>query len=618
MIGNWLDWASGPRAQAAMLLVGLGALALSLVVLMLTRWGQVKPLSKCIALSIFAHILLLAYAYGVRLFGDPPVRFAEPVITVTLAPAESASSPEPLEEDSQQENPSAEPSKTPVPSESRQPDHADTGEPRSRLLAPSSLDAPPSPSPEAAGMPRLPLRTSEWTPRRAMETAQVPDVFDGAEDVPQLSDRALESPQPEALASDHDHTEQASNQAARSTAVPADARPAVGDDALPLVPVVPTSVDVPLDSRVAASAIATRQIPDARDVPERYRARVAPNRDEILLRNGGGPQTEAAVDAALRWLAANQQADGRWDSSLHDGGRETKTLGHDRHGAGAEADSAITGLAILAFLAAGHTHLDGEFQEHVRRGLEYLLRIQAADGDLGGRARLFARMYCHGMATLALSEAYAMTRDERLRPYVERAVRFTVRAQDATSGGWRYQPGDPGDMSQFGWQLMALQSADLAGIPIRSQVRAGMIRFLNSVAAGPHRGLASYRPGARPSRTMTAEALVCRLFLRNRLDAPAEAEAIAFLMHETPRSGPMNLYYWYYATLALFQTGGPAWDAWNQALQERLLGAQETVGAAAGSWSPRTVWGGYGGRVYSTALATLCLEVYYRYLPVLE
>ena len=115
---------------------------------------------------------------------------------------------------------------------------------------------------------------------------------------------------------------------------------------------------------------------------------------------------------------------------------------------------------------------------------------------------------------------------------------------------------------------------------------------------------------------MTAEALACRLFLQVDSDRAAIDEAVRFVMQELPTNGPMNLYYWYYATLALFQTGGDAWTTWNTSLQERLLAAQGTSGELAGSWPTATIWGGYGGRVYTTAMGALCLEVYYRHLPV--
>jgi hypothetical protein len=290
--------------------------------------------------------------------------------------------------------------------------------------------------------------------------------------------------------------------------------------------------------------------------------------------------------------------------------------GHDRQGAGTDADTGITGLAVLAFLGNGHTHLEGTYRKNVQRGLEYLLRSQAPDGNLAGPARLYAQMYCHGMAALALSEALAMTGDERIRPYVERAVDYTVASQHAISGGWRYQPGDMGDMSQFGWQVMALKSAALAGVPVPQKTREGMLHFLQRCEQGLHGGLAGYRPGTPASRPMTAEALACRYFLDLAPDPTLVREAADYMLGDLPQSGTPNFYYWYYGTLSLFQVQGEAWSHWNEALQRELLRLQRTDGQMAGSWNPETVWGCYGGRVYSTAMASLCLEVYYRYLPL--
>ena len=148
---------------------------------------------------------------------------------------------------------------------------------------------------------------------------------------------------------------------------------------------------------------------------------------------------------------------------MHGGGAETRAvLNENRDRAGAKADTGITGLALLAFLGTGHTHLEGEFRTEVQHGLEYLLRQQISSGCMAGEARYYARMYCHGMATLALSEAYAMTGDHRMKSAVQRAIGYSVRSQDAPTGGWRYQPGQKGDMSQFGWQVMALRSAESA------------------------------------------------------------------------------------------------------------------------------------------------------------
>jgi hypothetical protein len=224
-------------------------------------------------------------------------------------------------------------------------------------------------------------------------------------------------------------------------------------------------------------------------------------------------------------------------------------------------------------------------------------------------------MYCHGIASLALSEAYALTGDRRLHEPVRRAVNYTLAAQHV-GGGWRYQPHDAGDLSQFGWQLMSLKSAEMAGLRIPDETRVRMIRFLRSVTAGRYKGLASYRPGERVNRPMTAEALACRFFLDADNGPETVEEAAAFISQELPRGDQVNLYYWYYGTLALFQKHDADWVRWNNALQSQLLPRQRSDGAMLGSWDPDQVWGGYGGRVYSTSLACLCLEAYYRYLPV--
>jgi len=220
------------------------------------------------------------------------------------------------------------------------------------------------------------------------------------------------------------------------------------------------------------------------------------------------------------------------------------------------------------------------------------------------------------MATFALGEAYGMTGDENLREPVRRAVARTLRDQNPTSGGWRYYPGDPGDTSQLGWQLMALKSAELAGIPMPDVTQRGAVRFLESVRAGQHGGLASYRPGERPTRPMTAEALACRQFLGLFPDYSLAREAGDYLLAELPGQGAKNFYYWYYGTLAMFQLQGPHWERWNSSLRTTLVRSQRKSGPLAGSWDTDTVWGSYGGRVYTTALGALCLEVYYRFLPL--
>ncbi len=354
-----------------------------------------------------------------------------------------------------------------------------------------------------------------------------------------------------------------------------------------------------------------------RELPTIYKLRMAPDRSRQAQQRGATTSSEAAVKAAMKWLADSQSPDGRWDARGHGAGNEPMVSGRNRQNAGLRADTGMTGLALLVFLASGHTHQEGLYQTNVRHAVEYLLRIQARDGNLGGQASTYAAMYCHAMAALALSEGYAMSGDHRLAEPVRRAVAFTIAAEDPSGGGWRYIPGNPGDTSQLGWQVMVLKSAELAGIPIPRQTRLRAIRFLDSVSSGRYRGLAAYRPNQQATRPMTAEALVCRQFLGMGPDHPLGKEAGDFLLGELPGEGKKaNLYYWYYATLGMYQLQGDHWRRWNNAMQTTLVESQHKTGPLAGSWDPDTVWGSYGGRIYSTTLAALCLEVYYRFLPL--
>lgn len=383
--------------------------------------------------------------------------------------------------------------------------------------------------------------------------------------------------------------------------------------------------------------------PEARDltggrtldeVPQVYRSRLEPNRSDRAQQLGATAGSEQAVERALDWLARHQDADGRWDAGAYkspDGtvvpGQDDHTIhcppGEICHGTCAywEADTALTGLSLLAFLGAGHTQIDGgKHAKTVARGLEFLLASQKPDGDLRGDSKAVG-MYCHSMAALALCEAYALTGDARLRRPVERAVNFLVLAQAPGGMGWRYSPRERlGDTSVLGWVVMVLKSAREVGIPISEPVRAGTLAWLDRVAAGPARGLARYQPGKEVTPSMTAEAWVCRQFLGTGGPSAASTEAADHLLRNGPDRGPVNLYYWYYGTLAMFQHGGGAWTRWNASVRDRLVQTQRLTGHQAGSWDPNTegAYDRYGGRIYCTALGTLTLEVYYRFLRLYD
>jgi hypothetical protein len=364
-----------------------------------------------------------------------------------------------------------------------------------------------------------------------------------------------------------------------------------------------------------------------------YRLRGLENRKSSARKYGGTDASERSVELSLRWLAENQTKEGYWDSERHGGGNvKTDADGKDPRGVdvsdgvpGKKANTGVTALAILAFLGAGYTHEEGQYAEVVEKALDWLIRNQRQDGFLGGDATYYESMYCHAMATYAMAEAFGMQSDPSvdtgLREPLSRAVTYILSNQNP-DGGWRYRKGQQSDMSMFGWQLMALKSADIAGIKIPGTAVKQMREFLAARSLGQRKGLAGYAVSLvtndpmPPTASMTAEALFCKQMLGISRSSPACTEAVEYLMERPPKRSETNLYYWYYATLAMYQYGGKEWLEWNAAIRDELVATQVTDGELAGSWEPRCVWGPYGGRIYSTAVSTLCLEVYYRFLPL--
>lgn len=344
-------------------------------------------------------------------------------------------------------------------------------------------------------------------------------------------------------------------------------------------------------------------------IEEPYRLRRPEVRIKVIEDMGGTPETEQAVKDALAWLAAHQSDDGRWDIDGFD--EQCGKCG----GAGkiGNQDVAATALAALAFLGAGHTHMhEGTYRENVKRAVDWLVSQAKDDGDLRGRGN----MYDQGMATIALAEAYGMTKDASLRLVVERAVAFIAAAQNPKTGGWRYYPRLDSDTSVFGWQVMALKSAAMSGLSVPDDVLKSAAKWLDHVSSGRSGGLYAYQAGESPSFAMVAEGMFSRQLLGRKPSHPSMKETAEYLRQRLPGGSETNFYYYYYGTLAMFQHQGPPWEDWNRAMRKVLLPTQAESDARRGSWAPEGQWSSEGGRVVQTALATLCLEVYYRYLPL--
>jgi hypothetical protein len=349
-------------------------------------------------------------------------------------------------------------------------------------------------------------------------------------------------------------------------------------------------------------------------VSSNFAARDPRLRVEVVKHEGGTTLTEAAVARGLRWLSNHQNEDGSW--SLAGFQNVTKcTCGGGGHFHGRAPGTA---LAMLPFLGAGQTHLVGRYKGNVAKGLRWILENQGKDGDLRAGSVANEGMYTHGQGAIVLCEAFAMTGDEQLRVPAQKAIDFICKSQ-YRDGGWRYQPSPReqlGDTSVVGWQLMALQSARAANLSVPDDTLELAGRYLDSVQHND-RSRYSYMARGAPTPVMTAEGLLCRIYLGWNKSDPGLMKGVSFLAkNHLPSNNDANIYYWYYGTQTMHHVGGPEWEQWNIKMRDILTMSQETSGHAAGSWTPRGEHAAAGGRIYMTSLAVCTLEVYYRHLPI--
>jgi hypothetical protein len=339
-----------------------------------------------------------------------------------------------------------------------------------------------------------------------------------------------------------------------------------------------------------------------------------------LLKRGGSDASEAAVARGLKWLAKHQLSDGGWNFDLEKC-PNCKGLCNDS-GDAPEARLAATALGLLPFLGAGQTHREGQYKEVVRKGIYYLTTHTKNEGGFLSMHEPKGRMYSHGLCTIALCEAYAMTGDTNLKEYAQSAINFIVYAQDPVGGGWRYEPREDGDTSVVGWQIMALKSAQMAGLEVPNSVFNRATKFLDSVQSDDGSTYGYIAPSAGFPRATSSVGLLCRMYMGWKKDNPALKRGVTKISREGPSipartNITSDMYYNYYATQVLRHWGGHEFDEWNLKVREWLIESQGKEKHEAGSWFFSFAnHASVGGRLYCTAMATMMLEVYYRHLPI--
>jgi hypothetical protein len=258
----------------------------------------------------------------------------------------------------------------------------------------------------------------------------------------------------------------------------------------------------------------------------------------------------------------------------------------------------------------------------VKRGLDWLVAHQGNDGNLVTDNNEQV-IYSHAIGAFALAEACALARaasedpDPKHLKALREAVKFLERSQH-DDGGWRYTTDihELGDTSVSGWAVLALKSAKEADVKVDPACVDKAVRYFKTCETGE--GQTAYTAGGGlNSEATTGVGMLVHHFLIGKSDTPlvkAAAKHLAGVAEGVGKDAPWVDYYtWYNCTLGMFLAGGEPWERWNKVVRDRVIGLQAKEGCAKGSWPPSDPYGGTGGRVYSTSLAILTLEVYYRF-----
>ena len=358
------------------------------------------------------------------------------------------------------------------------------------------------------------------------------------------------------------------------------------------------------------------------------------------LSAGGGRPVAEAIKAGLEWLKDHQSEDGYWDVDDYFNNNVSGKSGATDGAGIAAQDIGISGLALLAFLGDGSSTKQGEYRTTVKKGIKWLGDMQDEDTGLIGEQVGHSFVYDHAIAALAMAENYYDSKNPFQKRQTQKAMNFIGMAR-APYGGWRYEVPSDGDTdtSITGWMIFALKAGDDAGLKIDKEGYLGALEWLDSVTdegngrigyIGPERGGRSSRSKqneddypADQSEAMTGVGLLTRFFLgQNPDDAPIMKTHGDLLLRALPvwdekELGKLDMYYWYYATYAMYQLGGQYWKKWKGAMEDAIVKNARKDGDYKGSWDPIGAWGYQGGRVYSTATMVLTLEVYYRYSRLL-
>lgn len=312
------------------------------------------------------------------------------------------------------------------------------------------------------------------------------------------------------------------------------------------------------------------------------------------------PETETAINSGLQYLVTQQNANGSF---------------------GQQVPVASTALALMAFMVQGNFPERPPYGEPMKKGLDFLL--QSATANKRGNGFMGSSMYEHGLATLALSEAWGMSsRKDDIREVLKKAVELIIHSQN-DQGGWRYKP-EPkdADLSVTVMQLVALASAQEAGIAVPDETIQKAIKYVKSSAAdqgGFLYQLSQKKPGAKAQMPCSA-AGVLSLFMCGERDSAEAQLSLKYLLNLQDKKNQPTAHFFYanyYAVQCMYQAGESFYQGWYPKIRDTLLAKQKSDGSfgdPADAKNPRAA----GIATVNTAFSILILGVPYRFLPIYQ
>lgn len=345
-----------------------------------------------------------------------------------------------------------------------------------------------------------------------------------------------------------------------------------------------------------------------------FTSRSKKGRETGTSQNGGSGATEDAVELSLRWFANHQdRSNGSWDPTQFNSQCPCPEKGYITYHTG------ITALVLLCYSGAGYTHQEGPYRREIEKAIQFLLSQQNTAGRFAEQ-----NMYNHTLALLALAEIYALTKDPKLKNPLQLGVLFAKQSQQP-GGGWSYSATpnpSRNDSSIVGFMLMALITCHLAEIDVDPTLFQGIAQHFSEMT-DPDGSVMYADVGDNASRGgmgMVAVGLYSRLALGYPEKGPLAQIQAQKLLQNLPdwnKASTLDnsMYYWYYGTLATYLAGKSTFSTWNSALKTTILKHQKREGHEKGSYDAIGKWGKHGGRLYATAMNTLCLEIYYKYSP---